>query len=113
MKILHIASTYKGGSGTAALRLNSNLRNRGINSTIFARSKSNFDNLHLLKINTGLTGDITSKIFTYSQSKFVQKNTDLFTPFTLDFTKNNATYIADCDVLHFHSTYNGINFLGR
>lgn len=110
MKIVHLATSLDGGAGIAALRLSNALKILGEDSMIVSRDGS---------VTTGDSGIISKKItllkrlessaLTLSQSKILQKNNDLVTPWGINTSKIKKEIFEGADIIHIHAYYNLLN----
>jgi glycosyltransferase involved in cell wall biosynthesis len=110
MKIVHLATSLSGGAGIAALRMSNALNIVGGDSMIISR-----DGI----LRTGNAGVISTKInllkrcessaVTLFQSKILQKNNDLVTPWGIDTSKMKKEVFEQADIIHIHAYYNFLN----
>lgn len=107
MKIVQLATSLKGGAGNAAFRMNNALNIVGEESTFIHREgvfaskleDSRSPNVDFLK-------KIESSAVTLFQSKLVQKNNDLVTPFSISTFNTKNDLLNQADVIHIHAYYN-------
>lgn len=107
MKIVQLATSLSGGAGIAALRMSNALNGVGEDSMIISR-----DGI----LTTGNSDVISTKInplkrlesasVTLSQSKILQKNNDLVTPWSINTLKIKKEVFERADIIHIHAYYN-------
>lgn len=108
MKIIQLATSLKGGAGSAALRLNNALNIAGQDSMIISRDSAlapNNSNVIASSINP--LKKLESSGVTFLQSKILQRNNDLVTPGSIS-TYNNKfdKELETADIIHIHAYYN-------
>ena len=107
MKIVQLATSLSGGAGIAALRMSNALNGVGEDSMTISR-----DGI----LTTGNSDVISKKInplkrlesaaVTLSQSKMLQKNNDLVTPWSINTLKISKEVFERADIIHIHAYYN-------
>jgi glycosyltransferase involved in cell wall biosynthesis len=110
MKILQLATSFQGGAGSAAVRMNSALNMIGEKSTIISRDcilRSDKTEVELLKMS--FPKKIQSSTNTLMQSKLMQKNNDLVTPLSVSNLNIQDRILHEADVIHIHAFYNFLN----
>lgn len=110
MKIVQLSTSFGGGAGIAARRLNTALCSNGLNSQIFAISNRMIelsDNEFI--INRSKIKRIESSLVTGIQSKLIQSDHGLVSPFSISSINANHRAIEDADVIHIHATFNLIS----
>jgi glycosyltransferase involved in cell wall biosynthesis len=108
VKIIQLATSLKGGAGSAALRLNNALNIAGEDSMIISRDSAlapNNSNVIASSINP--LKKLESSGVTFLQSKILQRNNDLVTPGSIS-TYNNKfdKELETADIIHIHAYYN-------
>lgn len=110
MRIVHLATSLQGGAGIAALRTNNALNLIGEQSTIISRENS-------IKVGKPISSPseisllkkFESSTLTVLQSKLIQKNKDLITPWSVNvFDTQNLTN-NDVEIIHIHAYFNFLN----
>lgn len=107
MKIVQLATSLSGGAGIAALRMSKALNRVGMDSMVVSRdgilTTGNSDVI-LTKINP--LKRLESVAVTLSQSKMLQKNNDLVTPWSINTLKIKKEVFERADIIHIHAYYN-------
>lgn len=110
MKIVQLATSLNGGAGIAALRMSNALNIVGGDSMIISRDEI------LTTYNTGVFSKkinlfkrLESSAVTLFQSKILQKNNDLVTPWSIDTSKIKKEVFEQADIIHIHAYYNFLN----
>lgn len=107
MRIVQIATSTDGGAGIAARRLNSALNGFGLTSILFSGSATNLPiepNEIVVKKNTLIRS--YSKIITFTQRFFLQKNRCLMTPYSMQIISHLQILKEKPEVIHLHTFYN-------
>jgi len=110
MKIVQLATSLSGGAGIAALRMSNALNIIGEDSTIISRDRiltTGKSDIISTKIN--LLKRLESSAVTLSQSKMLQKNNDLVTPWSINTSKIKMEVFEQADIIHIHAYYNFLN----
>jgi len=110
MKIVQLATSLSGGAGIAALRMSNALNIIGEDSTIISRDRiltTGKSDIISTKIN--LLKRLESSAVTLSQSKMLQKNNDLVTPWSINTSKIKREVFEQADIIHIHAYYNFLN----
>jgi glycosyltransferase involved in cell wall biosynthesis len=107
MRIVQLATSLQGGAGVAALRMNNALNLIGAESTIICREESiNFGNIYDNSKKMNLAKKVESSAVTVLQSKLIQKNKDLVTPWSVNALNFQNTFVQTADIIHIHAYYN-------
>ena len=110
MRILHLATSTRGGAGRAALRINTAQKLYGIDATFQSRdSILNSDDRDFTLVQINRLKQLESSTVTLFQSKIMQKSNDLVTPLSTSnfhITKKN---LSQYDLINIHATYNYLN----
>jgi glycosyltransferase involved in cell wall biosynthesis len=109
-RILHIASSFAGGAGTAARRVVEAQRSIGLDSRLVALTggASNLKSFESF-LEVGTFQKIQSKILTVLQAQLVQNSDNLMTPLSLSAMPRIMDLIKDFDIINLHATYNVLN----
>ena len=105
---MHLVTSLTGGAANAAVRLNEALIGAGHESQLITVSRRNSQNdaaAHTTQ-HISFNSQITSSAVTYSQSKLIQKDSNLVTPISMDLLQWGNTEIESADVIHLHAFYN-------
>jgi glycosyltransferase involved in cell wall biosynthesis len=111
MKILHLASSFTNGAGTASLRINRAQTEIGLNSRIWTtgRRKGSLLTTESVfpknKIET-----LTSKSMTFLQKELIQKSSNLLTPISVETIDIKKIIELEPTIINVHSMYNLVNF---
>ena len=107
MKVLHIATSPKGGAGIAARRIADAQSENGLDSG-FLDGDLQYDNLgqSTSKLKNQKYKKIQSKALTLLQSKFLQNSDLLVTPLSINLELDSNRAFHQADILHFHAFYN-------
>jgi len=105
MRILHIATSVKGGAGIAAKRIAEAQVKVGLDSKFLTRDQEN------LKIGDKMSAStkIYSKFVTQGQKIFIQKKDSLMTSFSIDVFGSSNDFFYQFDIIHVHAMYNYIS----
>jgi glycosyltransferase involved in cell wall biosynthesis len=110
MRVLHISSTLKGGSGIAARRLHEAQLNYGMKSSILTLSSDERDQDQGIHINQRNSIQRSlSKAVTAIQSLLVAKNGNYVTPMSRDTIDFRLVTSKSPDLIHIHTFYNLMN----
>lgn len=113
IKVVHLATSLKGGAGMAARRMNGALQIVDIESTLIGMGKHDFNpNINEIIIKKNRFQSLISSLITMLQSKLVQKDLKLVTPLSLNFTKLYKRIIDSADIIHIHAFFNLISTSG-
>ena len=107
MKIVQLATSLSGGAGIAALRMSNALNGVGEDSMIISRNgflTTGNSDVTSTKINP--LKRLESAAVTLSQSKMLQKNNDLVTPWSINTLKIKKEVFERADIIHIHAYYN-------
>jgi len=104
MKALHITTSKSGGAGIAAQRINEALVSVGVESVLWDR-KQILNELDL-GISHQLKIKLVSPMLTRFQRGFVQKGSELMTPYSLPLMNFSELNKLNFDVINIHSFYN-------
>ena len=107
MKIVQLATSLSGGAGIAALRMSNALNGVGEDSMIISRNgflTTGNSDVTSTKINP--LKRLDSAAVTLSQSKILQKNNDLVTPWSINTLKIKKEVFERADIIHIHAYYN-------
>jgi len=107
MKIVQLATSLSGGAGIAALRMSNALNGVGEDSMIISRNgflTTGNSDVTSTKINP--LKRLESAAVTLSQSKLLQKNNDLVTPWSINTLKIKKEVFERADIIHIHAYYN-------
>jgi glycosyltransferase involved in cell wall biosynthesis len=110
MQINHIVTSRQGGAFIAAKRLHLGLLQHGRDSRLYTRNPKTKEDMNLGEkiVEDSVTSKFASKVVTALQARFVQKNEELLTTFSIDvFSRRNAIQLNS--VMHIHSIYNFLN----
>lgn len=106
IRVLHLATTLRGGAGIAARRTHEALLEIGVKSSLICLTNNESSGNSIAISPRPLHVKLLSKINTFLQSRFFQISDRLVTPVSMyglsDFDFNQQ----DFDVLHVHSFYN-------
>ena len=107
VKVIHLATSLKGGAGNAARRLNNALIKSNVDSKILSLGGTLPDlKSSEVIIKRNINSSILSSALTASQSLLVQSGKELVTTFSLNSIKKSIPEILDADILHVHAYYN-------
>lgn len=111
LRVLHIATSLKGGAGIAANRLNSSLNTIGVESILLTNS-SNFKYRNLEKSFIKLKNrkKIKSKTLTILQKYLIQKDKNLLTPLSVSKISPVEILKLKPDIIHIHNFYNLLSY---
>ena len=111
MKIVHLATSLQGGAGIAALRMNNALNIIGEESTIIGREEIlNYNSLESKPMKMTFPKKIESSAVTLLQSKLIQKNDDLVTPWSINTFNIQNELLDKAEIIHIHAYYNFLSF---
>lgn len=107
MKIVHLATSLQGGAGSAALRMNNALNIIGEESTIICREEIlSYDKADIKLMNLKFPKKLESSAVTLLQSRLIQKNKDLVTPWSINTFNIENEMLNKADIIHIHAYYN-------
>ena len=110
MKIVQLATSLSGGAGIAALRMSNALNIVGEDSMIISRDGIlTTGNADIISTKINLLKRLESSAVTLSQSKMLQKNNDLVTPWSINTSKIKREVFEQADIIHIHAYYNFLN----
>jgi len=110
MKIVQLATSLSGGAGIAALRMSNALNIVGEDSMIISRDRIlTTGNADIISTKINLLKRLESSAVTLSQSKMLQKNNDLVTPWSINTSKIKMEVFEQADIIHIHAYYNFLN----
>jgi len=110
MKIVQLATSLSGGAGIAALRMSNALNIVGEDSMIISRDGIlTTGNVDIISTKINLLKRLESSAVTLSQSKMLQKNNDLVTPWSINTSKIKREVFEQADIIHIHAYYNFLN----
>ena len=111
MKILHLATSLKGGAGGAAYRTNESLIMNGIDSRIMSLTLDNErQRIGVVDYKRTPSNRFKSGVITKTQRMFIQKNDNLLTPISISQLDISNPIFEDVDIIHAHASYNFFNF---
>jgi glycosyltransferase involved in cell wall biosynthesis len=107
MKIVQLATSLSGGAGIAAVRMSNALNIVGGDSMIISRDGIlRTGNAGVISTKVNLLKRCESSAVTLFQSKILQKNNDLVTPWGIDTSKMKKEVFEQADIIHIHAYYN-------
>jgi glycosyltransferase involved in cell wall biosynthesis len=109
MKVLHLATSLRGGAGSAAVRIREAQEKFGIDATLTSRTQELRPDGVVLNSDLSFSTRLASSSLTLFQAKFVQNSKELVTPMTLSTIKFNNLAINEYDLINIHATYNFLN----
>lgn len=111
MKILHLASSFTNGAGTAARRINLAQVEFGLDSQIWTsgRNEKELESSERIQLKRTST-NLKSKALTYIQQATIQKSDNLLTPLSFQSLEIKSLFDFQPDVINLHSMYNLVNF---
>ena len=104
MRILHIATSGKGGAGIAAKRTAEAQVKIGLDSKFLTRNQETLNFGEKISAST----KIYSKFVTQGQKLFLQKKGSLMTSFSIDVFGSSNDFFYQFDIIHVHAMYNYI-----
>jgi glycosyltransferase involved in cell wall biosynthesis len=104
MRILHIATSGKGGAGIAAIRAAEAQVKIGLNSKVLTRDQNTLG----FGEKISAKNKILSKFVTQGQKLFFQKKGNLMTSFSIDIFNVSNDFFYQFDIIHVHAMYNYI-----
>jgi glycosyltransferase involved in cell wall biosynthesis len=106
-RVLHLATSLAGGAGIATRRIVEAQINQGINAQLSAANYLGSKlEAHESILPRSSLNKFKSKTLTLFQTKLMQKNELLVTPFSVNSVKNWNKKVRDIDVIHLHAFYN-------
>lgn len=107
MKIVQLATSLRGGAGIAALRMNNALNIIGEESTIICREEIfDYGNVDIKSMKMKFPKKLESSAVTLLQSKLIQKNNDLVTPWSINAFNIQNEILNKAEIIHIHAYYN-------
>ena len=110
MRIVHLATSFSGGAGIAALRIHRSVESVGVNSEIFANGRNHFSRENDEIISNSYFDALRSRMVTILQARCLQNSKDLVTTFSINRVNLDNLIKHKPDLIHIHSTYNLLNF---
>lgn len=106
LRVLHLATTLRGGAGIAARRTHEALLESGINSRLMCLTDNQQSQDFINVFRRPVHIKYMSKFVTLIQSKLFQNSDRLVTPISIKGLSDSLFRAQDFDVLHIHSFYN-------
>lgn len=110
LKVLHLVTSERGGTGIAAARISNALINLGVESKLVTNTRIGEINLYLdANRRLKLLWKLFSKLLTFLQSTLLQKDGNLVTPYSVSTINIKKMINFEPRVIHLHSFYNLLN----
>jgi glycosyltransferase involved in cell wall biosynthesis len=111
MKILHLASSFTNGAGSASLRINRAQIDLGLNSQIWTTGRRKRPSLTTEAVfSRNKIESLASKTLTIMQKGLIQRSSNLLTPVSLETMDVRKIIDLKPDIINIHSMYNLVNF---
>lgn len=109
MLIAHLATSLRGGAGIASNRIHEAVKATGLDSNIFSNDAESGNSGRVNLVSSSKILGFQSSANTYFQSRFIQKNDDLVTPFSINRVRTKSVQAFMPEVIHIHAMYNLLN----
>lgn len=109
MKVLHLATSLRGGAGSAAVRIREAQEKFGIDATLSSRTQELRSDGVVLNSKLPFSTRLASSSLTLFQAKIVQNSKELVTPMTLSTINADVLAVNEYDLINIHATYNFLN----
>ena len=106
LRVLHLATTLRGGAGIAARRTHEALLQAGVESTLICLTGNEATGKSIGIYHRTVSVRYLSKFNTFVQGKLFQCTDRLVTPISIEAFVGSNLKQEDFDVLHVHSFYN-------